>query len=102
MARYTDAVCRLCRREGAKLFLKGDRCFGDKCAFARRPVPPGQHGKGRRKSSEYGLQLREKQKVRRAYGIMEKQFRHYFDLASRVKGASQQAKHCFNRFWNNA
>ena len=74
MARYTGSVCRLCRREGAKLFLKGDRCFGEKCAFARRPVPPGQHGKGRRKSSEYGLQLREKQKVRRAYGIMEKQF----------------------------
>ena len=86
MARYTDSVCRLCRREGAKLFLKGDRCYGAKCAFARRPVPPGQHGKGRRKSSEYGLQLREKQKVRRAYGIMEKQFHHYFDLASRFKG----------------
>lgn len=86
MARYTGSVCRLCRREGAKLFLKGDRCFGAKCAFTRRPVPPGQHGKGRRKTSEYGLQLREKQKVRRAYGILEKQFRHYFNQASRIRG----------------
>ena len=86
MARYTGPVCRLCRREGAKLFLKGDRCYSDKCAFNRRPVPPGQHGQGRRKVSEYGLQLREKQKMRRAYGLLEKQFRSYFDKASRVKG----------------
>ncbi|MCK5128528.1 MAG: 30S ribosomal protein S4 [Clostridiales bacterium] len=88
MARYTGSVCRLCRREGAKLFLKGDRCYGEKCGFTRRPVPPGQHGKGRRKSSEYGLQLREKQKVRRAYGIMEKQFHHYFDQATRARGTT--------------
>jgi len=86
MARYTGPVCRLCRREGTKLFLKGDRCYNDKCAFNRRPVPPGQHGKGRRKVSEYGLQLREKQKMRRAYGLLEKQFRLYFNKASRMKG----------------
>ena len=86
MARYTGSVCRLCRREGTKLFLKGDRCYSAKCAFARRPVPPGQHGQGRRKVSEYGMQLREKQKMRRAYGLLEKQFRSYFDKASRVKG----------------
>jgi len=86
MARYTGPVCRMCRREGTKLFLKGDRCYSDKCAFNRRPVPPGQHGQGRRKVSEYGLQLREKQKMRRAYGLLEKQFRSYFDKASRVKG----------------
>ncbi len=86
MARYTGAVCRMCRREGTKLFLKGDRCYSDKCAFNRRPVPPGQHGQGRRKVSEYGLQLREKQKMRRAYGLLEKQFRLYFNKASRMKG----------------
>ena len=86
MARYTGPVCRLCRREGTKLFLKGDRCYSDKCAFNSRPVPPGQHGQGRRKVSEYGLQLREKQKMRRAYGLLEKQFRLYFNKASRVKG----------------
>jgi len=86
MARYTGPVCRMCRREGTKLFLKGDRCYSDKCAFNRRPVPPGQHGQGRRKVSEYGLQLREKQKMRRAYGLLEKQFRSYFDKASRVTG----------------
>ncbi|MEX1376577.1 MAG: 30S ribosomal protein S4 [Eubacteriales bacterium] len=86
MARYTGPVCRLCRREGTKLFLKGDRCYSDKCAFNRRPVPPGQHGQGRRKVSEYGLQLREKQKMRRAYGLLEKQFRLYFNKASRMKG----------------
>lgn len=86
MARYTGPVCRMCRREGTKLFLKGDRCYSDKCAFNRRPVPPGQHGQGRRKVSEYGLQLREKQKMRRAYGLLEKQFRSYFDKASRMKG----------------
>jgi len=86
MARYTGPVCRMCRREGTKLFLKGDRCYSDKCAFNRRPVPPGQHGQGRRKVSEYGLQLREKQKMRRAYGLLEKQFRLYFNKASRMKG----------------
>jgi len=88
MARYTESVCRLCRREGTKLFLKGDRCYGAKCAFTVRPVPPGQHGQSRRKSSEYGLQLREKQKMRRAYGLMEKQFRLYFDKARRVHDMS--------------
>ncbi|MBN2878955.1 MAG: 30S ribosomal protein S4 [Clostridia bacterium] len=88
MARYTGPVCRLCRREGTKLFLKGDRCYSDKCAFNRRPVPPGQHGQGRRKVSEYGLQLREKQKMRRAYGLLEKQFRLYFNKASRIKGVT--------------
>jgi small subunit ribosomal protein S4 len=86
MARYTDAVCRLCRREGTKLYLKGERCYSDKCAIARRPFVPGQHGKSRKKVSEYGLQLREKQKARRLYGIMEKQFRGYFKIAERMKG----------------
>jgi len=86
MARYTDAVCRLCRREGQKLFLKGDRCYTDKCAADRRPYPPGQHGQGRTKTSEYGLQLREKQKAKRYYGILESQFRSYFDMAIKRKG----------------
>jgi small subunit ribosomal protein S4 len=87
MARYKDANCKLCRREGQKLFLKGARCFSDKCAYDRRPYPPGQHGQGfRRKVSEYGLQLREKQKVRRIYGILEQQFRNYFEKAERAKG----------------
>ena len=86
MARYTDAVCRLCRREGQKLFLKGDRCYTDKCAADRRPYPPGQHGQGRTKTSEYGLQLREKQKAKRYYGILESQFRGYFTMASKRKG----------------
>ena len=86
MARYTDAVCRLCRREGQKLFLKGDRCYTDKCAIDRRPYPPGQHGQGRVKTSEYGLQLREKQKAKRYYGILESQFRGYFDMAIKRKG----------------
>ena len=86
MARYTDAVCRLCRRENQKLFLKGDRCYTEKCAADRRPYPPGQHGQGRVKTSEYGLQLREKQKAKRYYGIMESQFRGYFDMASKKKG----------------
>jgi len=86
MARYTDAVCRLCRREGQKLFLKGDRCYTDKCAADRRPYPPGQHGQGRSKTSEYGLQLREKQKAKRYYGILENQFRGYFEMASKRKG----------------
>ena len=86
MARYTGAVCRHCRREGQKLFLKGDRCYSDKCALARREYAPGQHGQGRKKVSEYGLQLREKQKVKRYYGIAEKQFAHYFELASKKSG----------------
>jgi len=87
MARYTDSVCRLCRREGEKLFLKGDRCYSAKCSVERRAYAPGQHGQGRRgKPSEYGIQLRETQKVRRIYGVQEKQFRSYFDKANRQKG----------------
>lgn len=86
MARYTGAVCRLCRREGAKLFLKGDRCYTDKCAIDRRAYAPGQHGQMRKKVSEYGVQLREKQKARRIYGVLENQFRRYFHEADRVKG----------------
>jgi len=86
MARYTDAVCRLCRRENQKLFLKGDRCYTEKCAADRRPYPPGQHGQGRTKTSEYGLQLREKQKAKRYYGILENQFHGYFEMASKRKG----------------
>ena len=87
MARYCGAVCRLCRREGVKLFLKGDRCFGEKCAFERRGYSPGEHGQGRKKqASDYGLQLREKQKLRRMYAILEKQFAGYFDKADRQKG----------------
>lgn len=86
MARYTDASCRLCRRENEKLFLKGSRCYSDKCALARRQSAPGQHGAKSSKLSEYGIQLREKQKVKRIYGVLEKQFRHYFDLADRKKG----------------
>lgn len=89
MARYTDAVCKLCRREGQKLFLKGDRCLSPKCAVDRRPFAPGDHGRKnamRRKVSEYGMQLREKQKARRMYGVMERQFRNYFEEASRLKG----------------
>ena len=87
MARYTDSVCRMCRREGTKLFLKGDKCFSAKCAQATRPTPPGQHGQARaRKASEYGIQLREKQKARRAYGLMEGQFRRTFGKAEGMKG----------------
>lgn len=86
MARYTDARCRLCRREGNKLFLKGDRCFGPKCAIDRRPSPPGPQTRARRKVTEYGLQLREKQKVKRIYGILETQFRNYFHKAERQPG----------------
>lgn len=86
MARYTESVCRICRREGHKLFLKGDRCFTDKCAISRRAYAPGQHGQSRRKLSGYGTQLREKQKVRKAYGILEGQFYHYFELASKMQG----------------
>ena len=86
MARYTDASCRLCRREGEKLFLKGQRCYTGKCAVTRRGFPPGQHGQGRKKVSEYGVQLREKQKARRFYGILEGQFRRTFETADRMKG----------------
>ena len=87
MARYTDSVCRLCRREGCKLFLKGDKCYGEKCALSKRPTPPGEHGQARqRKMSEYGLQLREKQKAKRAYGVLENQFHLYFEEAERQKG----------------
>lgn len=88
VARYTDAKCRLCRREGIKLFLKGDRCNTEKCALERRAYAPGQHGQGRSKRSDYGVQLREKQKVRRAYGLLEKQFRLYFKKAERMKGVT--------------
>ncbi|HZK42948.1 MAG TPA: 30S ribosomal protein S4 [Syntrophomonadaceae bacterium] len=89
MGRYTDSVCRQCRREGEKLFLKGDRCYSDKCAVTKRPYAPGMHGQGRRqKPSEYGIQLREKQKMRRTYGILEKQFRRYFEKAERQKGVT--------------
>lgn len=86
MARYTGSVCRLCRREGLKLYLKGDRCFTPKCGIERRAYGPGQHGQGRKKVSEYGLQLREKQKARRIYGILENQFRRYFEKAERQAG----------------
>lgn len=86
MARYTDSVCRLCRREGLKLFLKGERCYTDKCAIERRNYPPGEHGQGRPKFSEYALQLREKQKVKRMYGVLEDQFRRYFQMAERSRG----------------
>ena len=87
MARYTGSVCRLCRREGTKLFLKGDKCYGPNCAIGKRPTPPGEHGQARqRKMSEYGLQLREKQKAKRAYGVLENQFHRYFETAERTKG----------------
>lgn len=86
MARYTGPVCRLCRREGTKLFLKGDRCFSEKCGVERRAYPPGQHGQGRTRVSDYGLQLREKQKVKRMYGLVEKQFRSTMGRASRMRG----------------
>lgn len=86
MSRYTGAKCKLCRREGEKLFLKGDRCYTDKCAFERRSYPPGEHGKMRRKPTEYAIQLREKQKVRRMYGVLEGQFRQYFRIAESKKG----------------
>lgn len=89
MARYVGPVCRLCRREGMKLFLKGDRCYGEACAIERRNVPPGQHGKGRRaRMAGYGLQLREKQRVKRMYGVLESQFRRYFKEADRRKGVT--------------
>lgn len=88
MARYTGPVCRICRRENQKLFLKAERCLTEKCAFERRAYPPGQHGHGRIKFSEYALQLREKQKLKRLYGLMEKQFSAYFDRAERMKGVT--------------
>lgn len=88
MARYTDASCKLCRREGQKLFLKGERCYTNKCAVGRRPYAPGQHGAQRKKISEYGLQLREKQKAKRFYGLLESQFRKYFEIANRKKGVT--------------
>jgi len=91
MARYTDSVCRLCRREGVKLFLKGERCYTDKCAIERRNYPPGQHGQARAKFSEYAIQLREKQKLRRIYGVLERQFRRYFHSAERGKGVTGEA-----------
>ncbi|MGR6837456.1 30S ribosomal protein S4 [Syntrophomonas erecta] len=87
MGRYTESVCRQCRREGEKLFLKGDRCYSEKCAVEKRPYPPGAHGQGRRqKPTEYGIQLREKQKTKRIYGLMEKQFHNYFKKADRQQG----------------
>ncbi len=88
MARYTGPVCRLCRREATKLFLKGERCFSEKCSFDRRPYPPGAHGQGRRRPSDYRDQLREKQKVKRIYGVLEKQFRLYFQKADSMRGVT--------------
>ena len=88
MARYDGPKCRVCRREGGKLFLKGDRCYTDKCAYERRPYAPGQHGRGRVKMSDYAVMLREKQKVRRMYGVLENQFRLYFQEADRKKGVT--------------
>ena len=86
MARYTEAVCKLCRREGQKLFLKGQRCYTDKCALNRRAYAPGQHGQGRKKTSEYGMQLRAKQVARRYYGVLEGQFRAYYGMATKMEG----------------
>lgn len=95
MARYTDSVCRQCRREGMKLFLKGDRCYSEKCAISRRATIPGQHGQTRqRKPSEYGIQLREKQKCRRAYGVLESQFRKYYDMAANMRGVTGENMLC--------
>jgi len=88
LARYTGPSCRLCRRENTELYLKGERCYTDKCGIKRRSYPPGQHGQGRSKTSAYGVQLREKQKVRRIYGLLEKQFRGYFAEADRMKGVT--------------
>jgi small subunit ribosomal protein S4 len=91
MARYTESVCRLCRRGGAKLFLKGTRCYTKKCSFERRPTPPGQHGVRRRKMGDFGIQLREKQKVRRVYGVLERQFRNYYRVAESHTGVTGEA-----------
>jgi small subunit ribosomal protein S4 len=88
MAKYKGPVCRLCRREGIKLFLKGPKCVSDKCPVTQRPFPPGQHGKGRLKLSDYGVQLREKQKAKRIYGLLERQFKFYFQKAERAKGVT--------------
>lgn len=88
MARYRESFCRKCRAEGMKLFLKGDRCFTDKCAYERRQYAPGQHGQARRKLSDYGVQLREKQRAKQIYGILERQFRRYFEMADRMKGVT--------------
>ena len=88
MARYTESQCRLCRRETMKLYLKGDRCFSDKCAIERRNYPPGQHGQNRGKLSDYGIRLREKQKIKRIYGLVEKQFESYFEEADRQRGVT--------------
>lgn len=88
MAKYADAVCRLCRRQGAKLFLKGPRCYTEKCAISRREYAPGQHGQSRIKLSNYGLQLKEKQKVKKIYGVLERQFRRYFSIAEKSKGVT--------------
>lgn len=88
MARYIGPVCRFCRREGAKLFLKADRCFTDKCSFDRNQYPPGQHGQQKLRVSEYGTQLREKQKLKRVYGLLERQFRRYFHEAERLRGVT--------------
>ena len=91
MAKYTNADCKLCRREGAKLFLKGERCTSKKCAMEKRPVAPGMHGVTRKKASEYNIQLREKQKVKRAYGLLEKQFREYYEEAERMRGVTGES-----------
>ena len=91
MARYIGPVCRLCRREGLKLFLKGERCYGDKCSYTRRPYPPGQHGQKQARLSGYGVQLREKQKIRRIYGMLERQFRLFYAKASASKGVTGEA-----------
>ena len=88
MARYTGPVCKLCRREGCKLFLKGEKCLSKGCPEERRPTPPGQHGSGRKKTTAYSAQLREKQKAKRAYGLMEKQFRMYYDKAEKMRGVT--------------
>ena len=91
MARYIDSACRICRRENLKMYLKGERCYTDKCAIERRNYPPGEHGQGRTKFSEYAVQLREKQKVKRMYGLMERQFRRYFTLAERSRGITGES-----------
>ena len=88
MARYTGSVCRLCRREGQKLFLKGERCYSEKCALVRRNYAPGDHGQGRKKNSEYGVQIRTKQKAKRYYGVLESQFRKYYEMALKQKGVT--------------
>jgi len=102
VARYTGAVCRLCRREGLKLFLKGERCYTDKCAIERRNYPPGEHGQARPKFSEYSIQLREKQKLRRIYGVLEGQFRRYFAMADRSRGVTGETLlQCLERRLDN-